>query len=258
MTNEPTGKLPMRRLIGVSAAHWVTLQLPYGMKTEHIQQAMEFVYSILDDMSRPLVARGVGRVEDFMLGNSRSGLISELLVRQLAQNTGMKRNVLVGGFPDLLPAHYPGNAYQDATEGVETKTTIQPRKLEAHHQFVGDFLLFQYFADLPDPEQIPVKSRWPLEFYGVVFGRVADKSWWNKISVGKTGKKTQNTTLKAEFLNPILASGTLFQHPDRDLFLRRMKANQQQRKQRAQSAGPELEAMDLPSPEDDVDQENAE
>jgi hypothetical protein len=247
-----------RRLRDVSDIPWTQLQLPYGMKLEHIQRAMRFVYSILDDMSQPLVARGIGRVEDFMLGNSLSGLISELLVRQLAQTTGMKRNVLVGGFPDLLPTHYPGNAYQDAREGIEAKTTIQPRKLEAHHQFVGDFLLFQYFADLADPQQTAVESRWPLEFYGVVFGRIADKSWWNKVSVGKTRKKTQNTTLKAEFLSSILASGTLFRHPDRDLFLRRMEANRQQRKQRAQGAGPELETEDLSPTEEDTTPEDGE
>ncbi len=204
-------------------------------------------------MSQPLVDRGVGRVEALLLGNSLSGLISELLVQQLAQTTGMKRNVLVGGFPDLLPAHYSSDAHQDAAEGIEVKTTIQHHKLEAHHQFVGDFLLFQYFVDLPDSQQALVESRWPLEFYGVVFGRVADKSWWNKISVGKTGKKSQNTTLKAECLNPILANGTLFQHPDRDVFLARMKANERQRKQRAQSTGPKLEVEDLPLVDEDTE-----
>lgn len=107
MAGKPSGALPTRRLQDVSAVPWTPLQLPYGMKLEHIQRAMQVVYGILDDMSRPLVARGVGRVEDLILGNSLSGLISELLVQQLAQSTGMKRNVLVGGFPNLLPAHYP-------------------------------------------------------------------------------------------------------------------------------------------------------
>ncbi len=203
------------------------------------------MYAILDDMSRPLVARGVGRVEDFMLGNSLSGLISELLVQGVAQTTGMRRNVLVGGFPDLLPAHYPSNRAQDAREGIEAKTTIQPRKLEAHHQFVGDFLLFQYFADVPDPEAIPVAERWPIEFYGVVFGRVEAASWWNKVSVGKTGRKTQNTTLKAEYLNPILQTGSLFVHPDKAMFLARMRDNRDARKHALRQAGPEVESVDL-------------
>ena len=207
---------------------------------------MRGVYDILDEMSHPLVARGLGRVEDFMLGNSLSGLISELLVQGLAQSTGMRRNVLVGGFPDLLPAHYPTNRYQDAPEGIEAKTTIQPRKLEAHHQFVGDFLLFQYFADVPDRDLIPIQDRWPIEFYGVVFGRVENASWWNKVSVGVTGRKTQNTTLKATYLNPILMQGSLFVHPDRDEFLARMKSNSDARKRSAERAGPEFEAEDLP------------
>jgi hypothetical protein len=51
------------------------------MNVRYIQQAIYTVYSILDDMSRPLVACGIGRLEDFMLGNSLSGLISELLVQ---------------------------------------------------------------------------------------------------------------------------------------------------------------------------------
>lgn len=235
-----------RRLINLSAGVWSELVLPYDLTNSHIQEAMAGVYDILDDMSRPLVARGVGRVEDFMLGNSLSGLISELLVRGLAQQTGMKRNVLVGGFPDLLPAYFSGNSFQSASEGIEAKTTIQPRKLEAHHQFVGDFLLFQYFADVPDPETVPVFARWPIEFYGVVIGRVESASWWNKVSTGKTGRKTQNTTLKAEYLRPLLKQGNLFTHPDKAKFIARMKLNRQARKLARQHAGPELEREDLP------------
>ena len=243
---------PVPRCIpDVSRAVWGRQQLPYGVMLPHIQQAMQLVYSILDDMSRPLVARGIGRVEDFMLGNSLSGMISELLVQQLAQTTGMKRNVLVGGFPDLLPAIYTANAFQDSPEGLETKTTIQPRKLEAHHQFVGDFLLFQYFVDVPDPQATPVADRWPIEFYGVVYGRVEDKSWWNKVSVGQTGRKTQNTTLKATHLEPILEKGTLFRHPDRDTFLSRMESNRAQRRRTVQNSGSELETEDLPLADDE-------
>jgi hypothetical protein len=240
-----------RRIPDVSRAAWKDQQLPYGVNVTHIQQAMQTVYSILDNMSRPLVARGIGRVEDFMLGNSLSGMISELLVQHLARTTGMKRNVLVGGFPDLLPASFPTNAHQDAPVGIETKTTIQPKKLEAHHQFVGDFLLFQYFADVPDPQRVPVVDRWPIEFYGVVFGRVADKSWWNQVSIGKTGKKTQNTTIKAQYLEPILSNGILFRHLDQDIFVARMQANRVQRRQSVQNSGPELEAEDPPPGDND-------
>ncbi|MGH2487971.1 MAG: hypothetical protein ACRDHE_18380 [Ktedonobacterales bacterium] len=236
-----------RRLPDVSVVEWGSVALPYGVRPTHIQASIQGVYDILDDMSHPLTARGVDRVEDFMLGNSLSGLISELLVQGLAQRTGLKRNVLVGGFPDLPPAHYPTNRYQSAPEGIEAKTTIQPRKLEAHHQFVGEFLLFQYFANVPDPETVPIAERWPIEFYGVVFGRVESASWWNKVSTGKTGRKTQNTTLKAEYLKPILRQGSLFIHPNRSEFLGRMKANSDARKRLAEQAGPELEAEDLPS-----------
>jgi hypothetical protein len=251
MTGGHQGDLVPRRLPDVSAVEWGTQPLPYGVSVTHIQQPIQIVYSILDDMSRPLIGRGIGRVEDFMLGNSLSGMISELLVQQLAQTTGMKRNIRVGGFPDLLPEHYPGNAYQDASDGIETKTTIQPRKLEAHHQSVGDFLLFQYFVDVPDPRRVPLSERWPIEFYGVVFGRVGDKSWWNKASTGRTGRKTQNTTLKARYLEPILTGGTLFLHPDRDVFLAPMDVNREMRRQTVQHAGPELEVEDVPDGDED-------
>lgn len=252
MTGGSQGTSISRRIPDIAQAPWSARQLPYDVNVTHIQQAIQIVYSILDDMSRPLVARGIGRVEDFMLGNSLSGMISELLVQQLARMTGMKRNVLVGGFPDLLPAWFPTNEYQDATEGIETKTTIQPRKLEAHHQFVSDFLLFQYFADVPDSLRVPVGERWPIEFYGVVFGHVADKSWWNQVSTGKTGRKTQNTTLKAQYLEPLLRRGTLFRHPDQDIFLARMEANRVQRRQNVQTSGPELEVADLPHGDEEL------
>ena len=83
-----------------------------------------------------------------------------------------------------------------------------------------------------------------MEFYGVVFGRVEDSSWWNKVSVGQTGRKTQNTTLKAKYLDPILRSGMLFSHPDKDEFLNRMEKNREARRLAVQRAGPELEAED--------------
>lgn len=174
-TSETRGQLKDRRLPDLSQAAWGQQSLPYGMTVAHIIDAMHNVYAILDDMSRPLIARGIGRVEDFMLGNSLSGLISELLVQGLARTTGMKRNVLVGGFPDLLPLIIQATVFKMRPMGSRRRRPFSLASWKLTTSSSAIFCSSSASRTCPIPSKHPSMSagRWSSMASSLVASRIA-------------------------------------------------------------------------------------
>ncbi len=111
------------------------VQIPYGLKVDETRAAMQAVYLTLHDINTILYERLGRRLEDTVLGNSLSGLISELLVRLIADSSpALVRNERVGGHPDLLPAgHYDAPEVLHGREGIELKSSIQRGGWQGHN-----------------------------------------------------------------------------------------------------------------------------
>jgi len=84
--------------------------LPYGLTVSEVEAATAETYRLFRGLNDYLIGSGFRPLEDLLLGNSLSGVVSELLVKNTARASAtLKAHVKVGGYPDRLPrGRYPG------------------------------------------------------------------------------------------------------------------------------------------------------
>jgi hypothetical protein len=99
--------------------------LPYELRLEDFQMAMQDVYDFFYDVNALLTQRGLQRLDDMLRPAIMSGVLSDMLTASLAKHSRVLReNRYFNGHPDLVvQGVYPGNCVQAGTEGVEVKTT---------------------------------------------------------------------------------------------------------------------------------------
>jgi hypothetical protein len=78
--------------------------LPYGLKVSEVEQAVAETYRLFHGLNAYLIQNRFRPLEELLLGNSLSGIISEFLVKNIARVSAvLEANLKVGGHPDLLP-----------------------------------------------------------------------------------------------------------------------------------------------------------
>lgn len=175
-----------------------TAVLPYGMTIDEVRRAMDEVYDFLHFVNNALVSNGLDRLEDTILGNSFSGIVSELCVRGISRHSHVLiRNRKIGGHPDLIPrGRYPNDAVLKASEGVEVKASIQRGGWQGHNPERVWVMIFQYAVDTATE---PVENRQPLVFLKVLAAQLEESDWSFS---GRTGTSRRTPTAS------ILKSGT--------------------------------------------------
>jgi hypothetical protein len=173
------------------------VELPYDLTIEAIRATMEDVYETLFTINSGLTAKGLDRLEETLLGNSFSGLLSELVVKGLARHSdALARNIKVGGHPDLIPAgKYPSDSVLQG-EGVEVKMSIQTGGWQGHNPEAGWIMVFQYSKDVSTR---PVHKRRPSEYLRVLIAKLEREDWSFS---GRRGQSRRTPTAS------ILKSGT--------------------------------------------------
>ena len=107
------------------------IKLPYGFKAEEVEEAVAETYRLFHGLNDYLESDGFRPLEELLLGNSLSGILSELLVKNIARvSSTIEANLKVGGHPDLLPkGRYPSNLVLKGNEGIEVKVFDPERRL---------------------------------------------------------------------------------------------------------------------------------
>lgn len=150
--------------------------IPYGLTIPEIKAGMESVYRILNIMNTILYENAGNRLEDILLGNSLSGIISELLVKNIADHSSMLiRNTRIGGHPDLLQI----GIYETANvlrgdEGIEIKSSIQRGGWQGHNPEAGYIMVFRYIVDT---QAEPIEQRAPSRFVQVLLAKLLKEDW---------------------------------------------------------------------------------
>ncbi|MHA1654335.1 MAG: hypothetical protein ACTSYX_09910 [Candidatus Thorarchaeota archaeon] len=128
--------------------------LPYGLQVAEIVATIDDVYQFLYDLDSFLVGRHYPCLADLILANTFSGVLSEIIVRRLVQNSpSLVRNEQVGGYPDLLPVvcgYVVGAKEQKASEGIEVKTSRQSGGWQGHNPEGGWLMVFRYVLHGPN------------------------------------------------------------------------------------------------------------
>jgi hypothetical protein len=186
--------------------------LPYGLTVAEVRQAMIDTYTFLFDLNSFLVNKGYDRLEDLLLGNSRSGMISEVLVKNLANNSHtLARNRKVGGHPDLIPrGKYPNDEVLRGDEGIEVKTSKQPGGWQGHNPEDAWILIFRYIED--EREGITPLERKPLEFVQVLCAYIKREEW-SFSGRSSTSRRTITASITEAGMDK-LRSNPVYQNPD--------------------------------------------
>ncbi len=185
--------------------------LPYGLTVAEVERAVEAVYRFLHDVNQFLVGRDYDRLEDILLGNSFAGLLSEVIVREVARHSAaLERNVHIGGYPDLLPAGmYEGNSVLRGAEGIEVKSSKQRGGWQGHNPEAGWLMVFRYTVDT---ETQPVRERAPTQFVQILAARLELNDWSFSGRAGHSRRTITASIIKSGMHK--LRSNPVYQHPD--------------------------------------------
>lgn len=163
--------------------------LPYELTIDSIFKAIDATHELLNQFNTFLVSKKYPRLEELMLGNSFAGLLSEVIVKNLADNSRqLVRNIKIGGYPDLIPkGKYLNNSVLRG-EGIEIKTSKQPGRYQGHNPEEGWIMIFRYSVDTLTE---PIKNRSPAEIQEVMAAKLDSKDWSFS---GRTGQSRRTIT----------------------------------------------------------------
>lgn len=146
--------------------------LPFQMRREDVQLAMQDVYDFFFDVNVGLVDRGLERLDDMLRPAIMSGLLSDLLTASLGKHCRtLTVNLYHNGHPDLIvKGVYPANRVMAGSEGVEVKTTRKPGGAVDTHGARNQWMcVFVYTVDILTE---PARDRAPMAFTEAYLGQV--------------------------------------------------------------------------------------
>ena len=148
--------------------------LPYGLTVGEVEEAVSETYRLFHGVNDYLVGGGFRPLEELLLGNSLSGIISEFLVKNIARaSAALEVNLKVGGHPDLLPkGHYSSNLVLKGDEGIEVKASIQKGGWQGHNPEDCWLMVFRYTVGEQDSGELK-----PLTFVEILGARLTKSDW---------------------------------------------------------------------------------
>lgn len=148
-------------------------RLPFELRLEDFQMAMQDVYDFFFDVNSQLSLKGLQRLDDMLRPAIMSGVLSDMLTASLARHSRtLTENTYFNGHPDLLVRGvYPDNAIKAGTEGMEIKTTRKTGGAVDTHGARDQWMcVFVYEVDTNTE---PAVNRRPMSFAEVYLGKVA-------------------------------------------------------------------------------------
>ena len=165
------------------------LSLPYELRLQDFQLAMQDVYDFFYDVNSHLTDRGLLRLDDTLRPAIMSGVLSDMLTASLARHARvLTENRYHNGHPDLLvQGVYPENAVRAGTEGVEVKTTRKAGGAVDTHGARDQWLCV--FVYVVDNTSEPARDRGPLSFTEVYLANVTTSDF-RRNPRGELGTRT--------------------------------------------------------------------
>ncbi len=148
--------------------------MPYGLCVGEVAKAVDATYRLLHGLNDYLLSAGFHALEDLLLGNSLSGVVSEFLVKNIARaSTTLEANMKVGGHPDLLPKGYhTSNLVLRGDKGIEVKSSIQAGGWQGHNPEDCWLMVFRYAVGKQEDG-----TKLPLTFLEILCAEVKQSDW---------------------------------------------------------------------------------
>ncbi len=145
-----------------------------------------------------------------------SGLLSEIIVRQLSKHSTMlTRNLYHNGHPDLIPSgRYAGNSIQYGHEGVEIKTSRYRGGWQGHNPERVWIMIFRYSNDpyRPEKESRPLEKHSPFQFIEVLAAQL-EKTDWSAQGRRSGSRRTPTASIVASGTAKLRANW-IYRNPD--------------------------------------------
>ena len=169
------------------------VQLPYGLQVDEVEKAVAETYRLFHGLNDFLIQGEFRPLEELLLGNSLSGIISEFLVKNIARaSQTLDANVKVGGHPDLLPkGHYSSNLVLKGDEGIEVKSSIQRGGWQGHNPEDCWLMVFRYAVGEQDNGESV-----PLTFVEILCAKL-ERSDWSFSGRKGTSRRTPTASITA-------------------------------------------------------------
>jgi hypothetical protein len=179
----------LRRELVVGTAFNVAVPLPYSLRVDDFQIAMQDVYDFFYDVNRLLDEKGLKRLDDMLRPAAMSGIISDMLTASIAKHSRvLTENNYHNGHPDLIvQGRYPGNSVRAGEDGVEIKSTRKKGgAVDTHGARDQCMCVFVYEVDNTTE---PAISRAPMRFTEAYISRV-QASDFRRNARGELGTRT--------------------------------------------------------------------
>lgn len=163
--------------------------LPYSLRLDDFQIAMEDAYDFFFDVNTFFLERGLPRLDDLLRPANMSGLLSDMLTASIAKHSRtLVQNCYHNGHPDLLlQGRYPNNSAKASEEGVEIKTTRKKGGAVDTHGGRNQWMcVFVYEVDT---ESEPAQSRRAMRFTELYLSHVGVEDF-RKNARGELGTRT--------------------------------------------------------------------
>ena len=195
--------MPITRNTIAAAGFNHELNLPFELRLQDFQMALQDVYDFFYDVNAHLIGKGLHRLDDMLRPAIMSGVLSDMLTASLARHARvLTENRYHNGHPDLLvQGVYADNAVRSGTEGVEIKTTRNAGGAVDTHGARDQWLCV--FVYKVDNRSEPVRARAPMTFTGVYLGNVTVDDF-RRNPRGELGTRT--ATLHQESIRKLRSS----------------------------------------------------
>jgi len=152
--------------------------LPYGLTSEHIRQAMQDFVEFLGFVNQQLHARGIPRLESFLMTANFSSIVGEFMNLTIPRYcSALVKNQYHNGHPDLIPSGmFPGNAVQYAQEGIEVKGSRRASGWQGHNPESVWLVVFHFDSNTSRDERRGIDPK-PFRFAGVYAAKLEKEDW---------------------------------------------------------------------------------
>ncbi len=189
--------------------------LPPGMKTSHLEAAMNATQNIVACINANLLASGAKPLPEYIQGNNFSGLVSNIFCDALNDHSPYKHNSHQA-YPDLIN---PSAKLGGKLAGLEIKSTIQIGKGGESHNGHSGWHLIACFQIEPQTGNV----RFIHLMFAVLNGHTLAEADWTYVgskvnaTTGSRHTETYNTTLAG---TTKLRDGSVFLDPTVVIFKR--------------------------------------
>lgn len=153
-------------------------QLPYGVKVDHVRNAMEEFIDFLRFINGQLNAKKIERLESFLMPANFSSIVGEFMAAAIPKHCKtVIRNKYHNGHPDLIPVgHYSDDSILHGPEGIEIKGSRRKSGWQGHNAEECWLMVFVFESNTSRDAGRGIKPK-PFRFAKVVGAKILTTDW---------------------------------------------------------------------------------